>query len=287
MREETRRSHQERVLEALVFIQDHLEDDLSLDRLARLASCSPYHFHRVFRAVVGESVFEHVRRLRLERAAHLLRIGEAPVHSLAAGAGYDSHEAFTRAFTGRFGMTPSAFRAARRWPAEPPPEPGPPAPADAPRVGHVERVPALRVAFVRHIGPYQEAGAAFERLLAWAGPLGLLDPAPLRIGAARDDPTVTATGHIRFDACITVDERAAAHVGGDVGLQTVGGGLYAATTHHGGYDTLARTYDWLARSFIPATGRAPGQTGALELYLTDPDDRPDELLTDVLLPLSE
>ena len=95
---DTQRDYAERILKVLVHIQNHLDDPLDLDRLAALAFFSPFHFHRVFRGMVGEPVREHVRRLRLERAAHQLKIGDQSVTQIAFDAGYDTHEAFTRAF---------------------------------------------------------------------------------------------------------------------------------------------------------------------------------------------
>jgi len=62
--------------------------------------------HRIFRGVVGETVAEHIRRLRLERAAQRLKSGERPVTEIAFEAGYEAHEAFTRAFRARFGASP-------------------------------------------------------------------------------------------------------------------------------------------------------------------------------------
>jgi AraC family transcriptional regulator len=67
----------------LVHTQNNLDRPLSLEELASIASFSPYHFHRIFRGIVGESVKEHVRRLRLERAAHRLRFTGQPVTEIA------------------------------------------------------------------------------------------------------------------------------------------------------------------------------------------------------------
>src|SRR5207237_5293579 len=95
-------------------IHDHLDEDLSLEKLARLAHFSPFHFHRICKALVGESVYEYVRRLRLEAAAILLKITDRSVTHIAFDAGYETHEAFTRAFRQLFGVSPSQFRADRR-----------------------------------------------------------------------------------------------------------------------------------------------------------------------------
>src|SRR5205085_6955962 len=112
MHSQTERTYHERVLRVLVYIQNHLDDALALDDLAAVAHFSPYHFHRIFRGMVGESVMEHVRRLRLERAAHRLKFTDQPVTRIAFDAGYEAHEAFTRAFGAMFGTAPSQFRAA-------------------------------------------------------------------------------------------------------------------------------------------------------------------------------
>ena len=82
---------------------------------AAVAHFSPYHFHRIFRGMVGESVKEHVRRLlRLERSAQRLRDSNDAILEIALDAGYESHESFTRAFRAMFGESPSEFRDNRR-----------------------------------------------------------------------------------------------------------------------------------------------------------------------------
>src|SRR5215471_3560234 len=110
MRDTTIQDYQSRILKVLVHIQKSLDSPVSLEELAAIASFSPFHFHRVFRGMVGESVKEHVRRLRLERAAHRLRFTGKPVTELAFEAGYETHESFTRAFHTMFGESPTEFR---------------------------------------------------------------------------------------------------------------------------------------------------------------------------------
>src|SRR6266853_3843414 len=107
-------SYQERVLRVLLHIQRNLDRPLELEELASVACFSPFHFHRIFRGIVGESVMEYVRRLRLEQAAQKLRFSDSPVIDVALDAGYESHEAFTRAFSARFGLSPSSFRKTRK-----------------------------------------------------------------------------------------------------------------------------------------------------------------------------
>ncbi len=95
MRTITLHDCKERMLRVLVHIQQHLGESLQLEEVAGLTCFSPYHFHRVFKGMVGESVKEYVRQLRLGRAASQLKLGSASVVDIALGASYDSHEAFT------------------------------------------------------------------------------------------------------------------------------------------------------------------------------------------------
>lgn len=148
----------------------------------------------------------------------------------------------------------------------------------------IVQLPARRVAFVRHVGPYQNCGAAWERLCAWAGPKGLLGPQTLFIGVGHDDPEITPPDKVRYDACITVPANVAA--AGEVGVQDLPGGEFAQTLHQGPYAGLAATYHALCGQWIPAQGRelrhAPGQ----EVYLNTPDRTPpQDLRTLVLVPL--
>ena len=98
----------------------------------------------------------------------------------------------------------------------------------------------MRVAFIRHVGPYDQCGKAWERLCEWAGPNGLMGPGAEMLGVCYDDPDVTPPERIRYDACITVQPGVAAE--GDVGVQTLAGGTYARFTHHGPYDRLGEIY---------------------------------------------
>ena len=110
MKTETEQIYKERILRVLRYIQGHLDEPLSLDELAGIAYFSPFHFHRIFRGVVGESVKEHIRRLRLERAVSRLRLTDQSILNIALDTGYESHESFSRAFKTMFGATPSVIR---------------------------------------------------------------------------------------------------------------------------------------------------------------------------------
>jgi AraC family transcriptional regulator len=297
MRAETEQVYRERILRVLVHIQNHLDEALPLEELARVAHFSPFHFHRVFRGMVGESLKEHIRRLRLERAAQHLKYGGPSILGIALEAGYETHEAFTRAFSAAFGVSPSRFRSMK---CGLPPRSAasgvhfvtggetidfhPSRTEDPPMDVRVETFPARRVAFMRHVGPYREVGATWGKLMAWAGPRGLVGPGTLALGVAHDDPDVTPSDKLRYDVCLTVGDSFLPE--GEVGVQQVGGGEYAITTHRGPYETVAQTIARLCGEWLPASGREPRSAPVLGILRNfPPDARPEDLLTDIYLPL--
>lgn len=297
MRAVTLQDYKRRMLRVLVHIQQHLDEPLELEELAALACFSPCHFHRVFTGMVGESVKEHIRRLRLERAAGQLKLGAAPVTRIAFDAGYGSHEAFTRSFRSAFGRSPSQFRTAKR------PKPALAAPSGLHHgdgalrdfLTHqaggktmqvkIEHRKPIRVAFMRHVGPYNEVGETWDKLLPLLGKEGLLGGDTLFIGICHDDPDVTPKKNIRYDACVSVDE--SFQPWGEIGVQTVPGGEYAVTTHFGSYQKLGETYARLLGQWLPSSGRELCPTPCFEVYLNDPQStEPQDLLTDIYAPLA-
>ena len=296
----TLQDYKQRMLRVLVHIQQRLDEPLGLEELARLAHFSPFHFHRVFTGMLGESVQSHIRRLRLERAAMRLKLSGQSVTQIALEAGYETHEAFTRAFKSLFGTAPSRYRSLKQAPR-------PPAAGLAPAGVHyrertslknfkalqlgetamcvaIKTGPPLRVAFVRHVGPYSTCGEAWDRLCPYLGKEGLLGPDTLCLGICHDDPDVTPPDRIRYDACVTVDREFVPQA--DLGVQTIAGGEYAVTTHFGPYEKLGETYALLLGRWLPRSGRELRSTPCFEIYLTDPQSTdPDDLLTDIHVPL--
>lgn len=99
------------VAKALWFIESHFTDDLTLTDIAAVAGVSRFHMVRAFGMTTGFLVMQYVRRRRLSQAAWLLADGAPDILTLALDTGYGSHEAFTRAFRERFGVTPERVRA--------------------------------------------------------------------------------------------------------------------------------------------------------------------------------
>ncbi len=269
----------ERIGRARALLESRLDEDLPLEDVARAACLSPFYFHRLFRGVTGETVREHVRRLRLERAVFRMVHGEDDLLGVAFDAGYQSNEAFTRAFKRHFGVPPSAHRAAMRRINERRSEQKG---ANAMDVSVVTRQPA-RAVCIRHTGPYTEVGAVWGRLFGWAMPKGIRGEA---VGLCYDDPEVTPPDKLRYDACIVVDGDV--ETGDGVQMTDLPHGTYARALHEGAYERLAETYGGLAAAVaqgeIGGKRWSLGDQPSIEVYLNTPmDTAPEDLRTEVML----
>jgi len=304
---ETRSFYEAAVERTVAHITETLDQALDLGALARAAALSPFHFHRVFRGMVGETPLEMHRRLRLERAAWQLLQGDAAITTLAFDAGYETHEAFTRAFRQAYGTSPSVFRQA----AAGGPAPGCARPQQtelaAPSGIHfseertnslhflageaimnvtIEDMPERRVATVHHVGPYSRISEAFQRLGAIAGPAGLLELAEAAMLAIyHDDPETTAAAELQSDAGIVVPKGVALPEG--LVEKRLPAGRYARTTHLGPYSQLGDAWSRLMGQWLPRSGERVGEGSSYEVYRNTPmNAAPDELRTDLYLPLA-
>lgn len=106
----------QRIYLAMDYIHTHFDQHISLADLANAAHFSPYHFHRIFTATQHETPNNYLRRIRVERAAHLLFIyPPASMLQIALDCGFKSQALFSRAFRAHFGMSPSEWRRNEQW----------------------------------------------------------------------------------------------------------------------------------------------------------------------------
>jgi AraC family transcriptional regulator len=262
------------------FLAGHLDEELQLETLARVACFSPYHFHRIYRGILGETVHDTVRRLRLHRAAIDLLDRDMSIERAARRAGYASQAAFTRAFRAEYGEPPARYRAARHEI-----ETADERSAAMYRV-EITHLPRTRVATIEHRGDYQLTSKAFERLMAVAATTGLLTHATRTIGIYHDDAESVPEALLRSNACITVGDHW--KPSGELEEAYIEGGRYVRIVHTGPYTELKVAYDWLYRTWLPSSGEEPRNLPCLEEYLNNPRQVPaKDLQTAVLLPLKE
>ncbi|MHC4119630.1 MAG: AraC family transcriptional regulator [Planctomycetota bacterium] len=310
-----------RINRVIDYIEANLDRELSLGALARVASFSPYHFHRVFKGVIGETLNRFIQRRRVEKAASMLVSNPAKaITEVAFDCGFSGSAAFARSFKEFFGVSASEWRRT-----------GGPMQSnncktnskmdkansntrkDETSVSYtidlesgnylwrlnmdtenevnveVKEMPEMHVAYVRHIGPYKGDSALFERLFgklcSWAGPRGLIRPPETKfMSIYYDDPDITDQAKLRVDVCITVPE--GTPVDGEIGRTTVPGGKYAV----GHFELLPNEYEdaWNAimGGWLPESGYQCDDRPCFESYLNDPKEHPEgKCIVDINVPV--
>lgn len=272
----------QRIDRVMRHIRLNLAGDLSLDTLAGVAALSRFHFHRMFRAMQGETVAEAVRRTRLNHAAQLVSTTALPMARVAAACGYPNVQSFTRAFRAAFDAAPRTVRLFGQMPK-------PVLPKDQGIIPmhpvQIETHPARPVLALLHTGPYAAIGPTFDRLGAAIAHHGL-GPAIAGpgVGIYHDDPETTPQQQLRAHAGVVV----AAGTAPPDGLEALNlpGGRVAVLTLKGPYAGIAAAWSWLYGHWVPASGEEPADQPAYELYPNGPaDTAPPDLVTLVCVPL--
>ncbi|MBU0992753.1 MAG: AraC family transcriptional regulator [Proteobacteria bacterium] len=298
------------------YIQHHYAEDLNLSKLADVACFSRYHFHRIFRALMGETVNEFVRRVRLEKAAIKLTLDKyKSITEIAFESGFSSSQNFARCFKAHYGVTPSNVRTELNWETWlqkmknlEASEMQEHTASESELTQHyryrrkisIEKVftrntemnvcvmelPSYRVAYVRNRGPYtvESVRSAFGKLMQWANPRGLVNTDARVIGVAWSNPDLTPQKKLLFDACITVPDTVKAD--NWVNIQTLTGGKFAIhhceiDTHHQEEEWLRLLYHWLATSDYQ-----PDDRPTFNIYYNDIETHPlKHAILDLCLPI--
>jgi AraC family transcriptional regulator len=287
MKPVTEADYRERIARVVAALAADPVTPRSLAELARLAHFSRFHFHRIFRAMTGESVIETARRVRLTRAAHRLATTDAPVTYIAMDAGYESVQTFSRAFRAFTTVAPSAFRDRRIRLAELVKGRAKPSGNHCGRGGNemqveiIERRP-VSAHVIRHAGPMTKAGETFARLWQWQVRHGVAGRATEAIGIFYGDPE--GGDEFRYFAGVIYPTHVAPE--GEVESHQVPGGRYASYRLLGPYDLIHPAFERLYGEWLPASGYVPDDRPALEIYRNNPYSTPaNELITDLLIPV--
>jgi len=301
------RQYGRRVERVIDHVRAHLDDQLTLTDLAAVAHFSPFHFHRVFKTTTGETLFDFIQRLRLERAASaLIARPDQTVLTIALDHGFASAATFARAFRARFGMTATEWRAggARRWRRRRERER-----KDGKRFRsqskarrrhaadarhkedamsiRVSEQPSYHVAYMRYVGPFGPHGIPelWTRFHQWIDAHGLRGPTRITLGIAYDDPSITAPDKTRYDACVVVPRDFPPDRLVDV--MDVPGGTYALAEFVGGAHEIVPAWNAVFAGWLPNSGFEPDDRPCYELYRGEPtvDARRRTFRCDLCLPV--
>ena len=275
-------NYEERLNRVTAYVYDHLDDEIDLYKLSEIACLSPYHWHRIYHAMRGETLAETVKRLRLQRAAGYLAQTSMTIKEIAERSGYRNLQSFTRIFRSAYDMPPAHYRKTGSHTQF--------------RTQNLQRsnamydvaiktVPKTRAASVSHTGSYMQIGKAFDILYGWLAARDLIRPGIRSIGVFYDDTTVVPEANLRSRACVVTNNGFAI----EPPLEHVDilGGEYAVLGHKGPYANMKAAYQWLYAEWLVQSGREVGDAPWFEEYLNSPrDTAPAELMTEIYLPLS-
>lgn len=270
------------------FIEENLDQPIFLADIAREAFLSEYHFHRIFKSLTGETVKGFVSRLKIERAAQRLKHTQDDIGRIALEHGYEDHETFTRAFKRYFLCTPLEYRETiqtvvlqKQKGYQENVMSLDQLQVEEPVIKHVS---AIQLAYVRHVGSYDQVAASFQKLMIWAASRLALKWKPTTLGIVHDDPELTAEEQIRFDACVVVNKPIQAK--GEIGYKKIEGGKFAVFRYRGAYENFYTVYDYIYHVCLAEKGWELANKPALEWYIKSPPfHKPENYVTDFYVPV--
>lgn len=279
---------------AIQFIAENLSRKLSLDDVAQASFFSPYHFHRIFHGMVGETVNDFIIRKRMELAAsRIVCKSHLSITDIAEMGGFSSSANFSKAFKLYFGITPGQLRN--------------PESIESSKIGKLyskygkefdpKSMYSQFVTETGHFNPdvlerllmniktqdfnerpvayltapegYEVASifATWDKLLAWAMANNLHDHETSRYAILHDNPMVTPVDKCRYDATVEIGPDTA--VAAPFATQVIPAGKYAVAYYKGDGDEVSNFYMELYSQWLPNSGFEPDDFPPIAHYLND------------------
>ncbi|MDP4210585.1 MAG: AraC family transcriptional regulator [Bacteroidota bacterium] len=299
-----------RINKVLDYVENNLSQSFTLDELADVANFSKYHFHRIFMALTGETLFQFITRVRIERAADMLCYKlDKSIQEIAMDCGFNDASVFARNFKKRFNISASAWRENKnqyansnlsqvlsnikqdrlgasyylsdenfklfhRMKTKPTIE--------------IKDLPEMPVAYVRSTGPYKGNSQLFEgmfaKLCGWAGPRNLLGSGTKTIIVYHDNPDITEEEKLRVSACVPVPADTA--VNGEIGKMVIPAGKYAMGRFEIGTDGFQDAWGYMCADWLVNSGYQPDDRPCFELYHNDHRQHPEgKFILDICIPV--
>ena len=290
------------------YIESNIEKPMTLEELAGVANFSRFHFNRIFQSIVGETPFQFILRVRLEKAATLLLTNKKEtISEIAYKCGFSDISVFSRNFKNYFQISASQYRANKSNKSNLSQQDSNSSQSDERPVQYfcpilntikwrtnmklnksveVAELPKMTVAYIRHIGPYKGNeelfGSIWNRLFLWAGPRGLIGGNDFKsLIIYHDDPNVTIEDKLRMSVCITVP--AETKVDGEVGKMEIEPAKYVIARFELTSQDFQQAWDWVYGQWFPSSGYQPDDKPCFEMYPEEPKDG--KFIVDICVPV--
>lgn len=309
-----------RINRVIDYIDKNLNQNFTLEEVATVANFSPFHFHRIFRFMVGEPLNQFISRIRMERAAGIL-IGapEKSVTEVMFEVGIEDSSSFARLFKKHMKMSATDWRknanskisqmnsnfsqqmSKTRQALEE---------SSCYIIGDImnqtwsmkmknatqltanvtiKEIPEFSVAYVRYIGPY--AGNSdlfkglFEKIFKWAGSRGLINfPETKCMCIYHDDPNITDEEKLRTSVCLSVPDDT--EVGGEIGKMKIPAGKYAFANFRIDDTQFSQAWNMVCKEWLPESGYVPDDRPTFEMYNNDVNTDPEHKFdVDIVIPV--
>jgi len=269
------------------YINEHLNDDLCVETLSKVANFSKYHFHRQFSEYTGLTVAKFILMRRLKRASYQLVFNKYyRIIDIAMDAGFENPESFSRAFKKAFGQTPSQFRQNPEWVSW------------NEKYSYSTRVRKLtmtielvefketKIAVLEHRGAPALLNDAISLFIQWRK-TSKLSPVTgsNTYGIAYDDPKATEPENVRFDIAASTKSNVADNPQGVIN-KVIPGGRCALIRHCGSHEAMDEKVHYLYGEWFPASGEELRDFPCFFHYVNLFPEIPEhQLITDIYLPL--
>ena len=276
--------YQQRIDKALTYIDAHLNETPELDKLAKIANLSKFHFHRIMKAYLNETLGSYINRIRLETAVKLLRYSAQPINEIAYRVGYHTPSAFTKGFKKLFGVSPTYIRKHKNLIIEPATQN---VKNDFQLVETVKRIKDIQVIFQQSKGKIGDntTKANWDTLFATAQKHQIINWESKFYGINWDDPEITSNEKVRYDACISIQNNT--KVATEFSSKTILGGKYLCFLYKGDYQNLSLVYNYIFRDWIIKRDYNLREEPIFEQYINNKALTPTEdLLTEIFIPIA-
>jgi AraC family transcriptional regulator len=297
-----------RINRTIDYIESNIENPMTLEELATVANFSKFHFSRLFQSIVGETPFQFILRVRLEKAAtFILNNNNESISEIAYKCGFSDISIFSRNFKNYFHVSASQYRANKSNNSNLSQQDSNRHQCDEKSTPYfcpelqtikwrtnmklnkgveVKELPKMTVAYIRHIGPYQGNDKLFEsiwnKLFSWAGPRGLIGGKDFKsLVVYHNDPNVTIDDKLRMSVCITVPPET--KVEGEVGKMNIEAAKYVIARFELSAQDFQEAWNWVYGQWLPTSGYQPDDKPCFEMYPEEPKDG--KFIVDICVPV--
>lgn len=243
----TKNDHLERVNDVLFLIHQDIQKNHLVEDLALHVAMSPFHFNRVFKEIVGESLHAYIKRVKLEHSANLLLFNpDATVTSIFQEVGFSSNASFTQAFKERFGVTPTKWREVDAANSSP----------DLsflskPLHVSIQTIPTAEVAYVRHRGYDRSIKMAWLKLQDFAHRQKIDFFEQKMIALHHSNPRFVQSSECHYVACLALPKGKKFFRQGEIGIMKIPQTFCAVFSLEGIYGDLKRYMDVIYHQWLP------------------------------------